>query len=616
MNNFYDLQYCDFTDVINEGLIVVDNNGIIKLYNEKAKELIGIKRNIAIEHDENCIEKGDIVIIADTELGRDDGNLEPNDLKIIGINDNSIRLGMPLLAIGEYGIEESASAYKISDEDIEEKKIELEHEIRNIKIKIEIDSINKTTNITVDDISYDINYYNNFGHIVVTDKHGKLKFYQTHGYTSRGEEIKHLLNGKIFSKKEIGINYIKVEGTNLLNNHIKTSIIEDLLDCAKGKDISYRGKYGSINGVNVLCGLKEIDREKQRVGAILAFEDLSEFKKIENLKNYAINELETIKEEIHDKEIYSEMFPKFIGSSNKIMEVKKMAYKASRSNSNLLILGESGTGKSILAREIHNASLKRNKPFIHVNCNSIPENLLESELFGYEKGAFTGASNKGKTGYFEMADGGTIFLDEIGDISKNMQVKLLQVLQNKKFYKVGGNKEINVNVRIIAATNRDLEKEVVMGNFREDLYYRINVFPIYINPLRERKEDIHELLEYIIPKVSSKVGCELKRISGEAVNKLMMYSWPGNIRELENVIERSINLCDNKTIMSKYIKINIDNKEKGKEFNYIRPLKEIIKDVEKDIIKNVMLYTKGDKKKSMEILQIKKTSFYEKLKNI
>jgi transcriptional regulator with PAS, ATPase and Fis domain len=240
--------------------------------------------------------------------------------------------------------------------------------------------------------------------------------------------------------------------------------------------------------------------------------------------------------------------------------------------------------------------------------------LLESELFGYEGEAFTGAKVVGKVGLFELAQGGTIFLDEIGEISTFLQVKLLQVLQDRTFYKVGGNKSIKVDVRIIAATNKNLEKEILLGNFREDLYYRINVFPIWIPPLRDRKSDIYPLVRNTLPKICTRIGCEEKRISVEAISVLTDYNWPGNVRELENILERAINLTEGNIIMSTHLAISKSNDKEINKKGEIKPLKDSICDVEKKAIEEAIIYSDGDKKLAMNLLKISKTSFYEKLK--
>ncbi len=238
---------------------------------------------------------------------------------------------------------------------------------------------------------------------------------------------------------------------------------------------------------------------------------------------------------------------KTTSNSPVMQQVYKLAKKVAVSDSTVLILGETGTGKEVISTAIHQWSRRCDKPMIKVNCGAIPDNLLESELFGYEKGAFTGASSS-KPGRFEIADGGTIFLDEIGDISPQLQVKLLRVLQERTFERLGGIKPVSVNVRIIAATNRDLKEAVKAGEFREDLYYRLNVVPIQLPPLRERKEDIEDLVNVFLRSSAGISGCAVKSMSPEAMACLKNYNWPGNIRELENIIERCVVITENDII--------------------------------------------------------------------
>lgn len=228
-----------------------------------------------------------------------------------------------------------------------------------------------------------------------------------------------------------------------------------------------------------------------------------------------------------------------IGNCNSMRQIYNQIAQVADSNATVLIRGESGTGKELVARAIHFCSSRKNNSFVSVNCAALPENLIESELFGHEKGSFTGAMYQRK-GRFEMAHGGTIFLDEIGDISPSVQVKLLRVLQERTFERVGGNKTISVNVRISAATSRNLETDIQKGTFREDLFYRLNVYPIHIPPLRERKSDIMLLADHFVNKFNKEYGKNIKRISTAAINMMVMYHWPGNVRELENCIERAI----------------------------------------------------------------------------
>ncbi|MDR0356871.1 MAG: sigma 54-interacting transcriptional regulator, partial [Clostridiales Family XIII bacterium] len=227
---------------------------------------------------------------------------------------------------------------------------------------------------------------------------------------------------------------------------------------------------------------------------------------------------------------------------------KSQAAIIARGNSTVLITGESGTGKEMFAKAIHYSGSRAAAPFVTVNCGAIPENLLESELFGYEKGAFTGAGDKGKQGKFEMADGGTIFLDEIGDMPLHLQVKILHVLQDMRFERVGGNRTILANVRVIAATNRNPEEMIRAGTFREDLYYRLSVIPLYTPPLRERREDITPLMDFFLKKYNSFMNRNLKGFTEEAIRIFEDYAWPGNVRELENAVEYGVNMAQGEEI--------------------------------------------------------------------
>jgi phosphotransferase system HPr (HPr) family protein len=314
------------------------------------------------------------------------------------------------------------------------------------------------------------------------------------------------------------------------------------------------------NGTTVIAYITPIIVREHIVGGISVIKDITEIETLMETVNHLSARAEYLEEELNRRNKLDPAFNRIIGTSSKLFNAMKIASKTSNNNLNVLIRGESGTGKELIAEAIHYSSKRMNKPFVRVNCAAIPANLLESEMFGHIKGAYTGAI-KTKMGKFELANGGTIFLDEIGELDKSMQAKMLRAIQKKEFQRVGGEKTITVDVRIVAATNRDLEKLVKTGEFREDLYYRLNVIPIWLPSLRERKEDIPILLEHFFNKIANNLGDKPKIISKIALQKLVNYDWPGNIRELENIVERLVVLSDKDIVgidsLPNYI---IDNK--------------------------------------------------------
>lgn len=304
---------------------------------------------------------------------------------------------------------------------------------------------------------------------------------------------------------------------------------------------------------------------------------------------------------------------KLESNSASMLKVINMIKQIADTRSTVMLYGETGTGKELAAQTLHNYSLRSHMPFVKVNCAAIPENLLESELFGYEKGAFTGAVLR-KPGKFELASGGSIFLDEIGDISLGVQVKLLRILQEKEFERLGGTKTIKVDVRIIAATNKNLEELVKEGSFREDLYYRLNVVPINMPPLRERKEDIAMLTLSFLNKSSDISGRAPKKISEEALAKLVAYNWPGNIRELQNIIERCVVITQRDTIDVEDLPLNISRFEELRETDEeISILEEALDGTEKEVILKALKESNGNRTKASEVLGISRRSLHRKI---
>jgi len=301
-------------------------------------------------------------------------------------------------------------------------------------------------------------------------------------------------------------------------------------------------------------------------------------------------------------------FADLVGKSKKMQELFHLVYKIAPTSCTVLIRGESGTGKELISRAIHSHSLRKENPFVPVNCAALPENLLEVELFGHEKGAFTDASYK-KEGMFEVADKGTIFLDEISDMSLRMQAKILRVIQERSFYRLGGTKPVQVDVRILAATNKDLEEMMKKGSFREDLYYRLNVISITIPPLRERKEDIPLLARHFLTKYTTLHGKRVRGISPYVMDRLSRYEWPGNVRELENAIERAIILSNGETILFEdlppYLQPSLSREESSSSS---------LEEVEKKLILNTLRAVKGNQTRAAELLGIHRNTLRRKLK--
>jgi DNA-binding NtrC family response regulator len=314
--------------------------------------------------------------------------------------------------------------------------------------------------------------------------------------------------------------------------------------------------------------------------------------------------------------------PRIIGKSAKILEVIDKVQKVATSNTTVLLLGESGTGKEIFARAVHHLSPHREGAFVAINCAAIPRDLLESELFGHEKGAFTGAVGR-KLGKFELANKGTLFLDEIGDMDLSLQAKLLRVLEGSEYMRVGGVAKIKVDVRVVAATNQDLQAAIAQQRFREDLYYRLSVFPITIPPLRERKEDIPPLVEHFVNYYCQELKKPVRTINPDAMELLTNHSWSGNVRELQNAIERAIILCEGHVITPEQLTLRSRGVAREERFSSEQPMEGTLQEVssaasrkaEEQLIRKVLKETGGNKSRAAEILQVSYKTLLTKIKD-
>ena len=596
---------------MNAGYIYVDNDGIIGDFSELAKEILGIKTSGHQKHDAGRIEPGDIVIFADNDLGNDD-MMRAADLECLNIKDKDISQGDIVLAVGRYKDRSAKPVYKTFGGYVPEPVITLQTKLDGLEISISIDCESRSIKVTVAGEVYGMDYLESVGHLVVLDgKTKEVKFFQAKGYGYRGEEAGEILRGKGYQSKNIEdkstelVPTVGMSAGEVLKGKEFQHELATLLSAEDGAEIQkvleiyrrwmlvkmMRIKKGTKDdGVYIFIRDRELAQKAARAGAVLK-------EKIENASR-----LTAYKDEVAEIEFLKNI----VGNSVKMQKVKQLAYKAANTRFNVIITGESGTGKTKLAREIH--SIKgENTPFVTVACNAIAPSLIESELFGYVPGAFTGADAKGKKGFFEEANGGTIFLDEIGEIPPEMQIKLLNVLQDKRIYRVGSTKPIDIDVRVITASNRNLEEEVKKGRFRQDLYYRINVFPISLPPLRERKKDLRLLAESILRNLLASYGMDEKKFAEEAMEIITAYDWPGNVRELENIIERAITLCDGTTIYAEHLMIS-------KLERQAVSLKARVEAGEKKIIEEVLIKHNGNRKKAMQELELSKSVFYDKVK--
>lgn len=406
------------------------------------------------------------------------------------------------------------------------------------------------------------------------------------------------------AEKLLRLNREKIIGRNLSDFWTNAPALEVLNTGAEyiEKEEIYQGK--SKNRMHFIVSVRPIPGRETPYGAVVSFRDIAEARRlIYDLSATAMD--------------YT--FDDIIGESSAIKQVKEQALRVAGGNSTILITGESGTGKEIFARAIHQASARVEGPFISINCGAIPETLLESELFGYEGGAFTGARKEGKAGKFELASEGTIFLDEIGEMPLHLQVKLLHVLQNREVERVGGTNKIPVDVRIIAASNRDLESMMHEGNFRKDLYFRLSVIPLHIPPLKDRREDIPALVQCCLEKYGPMLNKQLSSVEPEAMDCLLQYNWPGNVRELENAVEYAVNMTVGDIITLGSLPPRIREAQAEKGLKYVLPLKERIRDYERIILQEYLeLYGNSYEGKNTiaEKLEISRATLYRKLSEL
>ncbi|RDW20021.1 sigma-54-dependent Fis family transcriptional regulator [Oceanobacillus arenosus] len=419
--------------------------------------------------------------------------------------------------------------------------------------------------------------------------------------------------GRIIYLNDHYCNFLEVKREDAIGKHV-ADVIENSrmhLVASTGKDEIADLQY--IRGNHMIANRVAVRANESVVGAvgIVLFRDTKEWMNMNSHIKELLFELEDYRNQLNDRYGTTYSLHDIIGNSPQITELKTKIKKIAPSDASVLIRGESGTGKELVAHSIHHLSERHTKPFVSINCASIPEHLLESELFGYKEGAFTGAKKGGKLGKFQLADGGTLFLDEIGDMPVNAQVKILRALQEGEVEAIGAVQPEKVDVRIITATNQPLEKLIEEQRFREDLFYRINVIQMQTPSLRERPEDIRVLAKYILQKITNVTGKRVLDFDTKVLDYFMRYTWPGNIRELENVIESAVHLTNTEKIhledLPDHLQLDaVANENSG-------TLKEIIEQTEKLAIERTLKKANGDKQAAAKLLGIGKSSLYDKI---
>lgn len=383
---------------------------------------------------------------------------------------------------------------------------------------------------------------------------------------------------------------------------VKTGIAEI------GEAMEVKGKQAVVMRIP----LRENNRVVGAFGQVM-FKDIQQVRTLAEKLHLLEHRLRFYEMELQHYQKHRYTFHDIIGQSASVQEAKALAEKASQSRSTVLLRGESGTGKEVFAHAIHAASVRSSKPFVRVNCGAIPAELLETELFGYEEGAFTGAKKGGKPGKFELANGGTIFLDEIGDLPLPMQAKVLRILQEREVERVGSTRLQALDIRVIAATNQHLEKMVANGEFRNDLYYRLNVFPILLPPLRERQGDVLMLSTHLLEKFNHELGFHVERLDEKVAQLFLHYPWPGNVRELQNALERAVNVAETDAVTFDDLPLYLRDSGGQGQNPGLQSLAAELAAAEKRAILNALKASKGNKAKAASILGIHRTNLYRKM---
>ena len=430
--------------------------------------------------------------------------------------------------------------------------------------------------------------------------------------------------GKIIMLNNAYANYLGIEAQAAIGKHVTEVIDNTRVHTVVQSGVPEFGKLQRIGSHKAVVTRLPILFNQEIVAGvgIVHYRELQDMKELLDKLNSLETELAQIKEEYGGQRVAHYTIQDIIGESPQVLALKKQIRKAADSNSTVLILGENGTGKELVAHAIHYLSARNNKPFVRINCAAIPADILESELFGYVGGAFTGSNRGGKKGKIEMADGGTLFLDEIGDMSFPMQAKLLRFLQEKEIERLGENKVRQIDVRVLAATNQNLPEQIRNKQFREDLYYRLQVLQLDVPPLRERQQDIALLVGFFVEKFNRIFGKKVQTIAPKVAEILNGYHWPGNIRQLENVMERAFNMVEAEEILPEHLPVYLWELLKPQETAAQEVaarsclnvnLANAKQELERQQIKQILERTRGNKSEAARLMGITRTTLYQKL---
>jgi PAS domain S-box len=557
-------------DAMNNGVVAFDDQGCISLTNKSAEKMLGLKpgKSMGLRWDK-------VITGLDLQPVLKNGEVKTG-IKFVRGNIVAIITIRPI--IDDVAVTGAVAVF---------------HDLSELKQMTQELEVTKNLNRTLDTVINNIH-----DGIVVVDERGYIT----------------LIN-------EVLADFLKVKPEDVLDKHINKVMENSRLHIVARTGVPEFSEIQNIGYKQYLMSRVPIIKNGVPSGAVgkVVFPQLPEIQELVRKLNALQGKVAYYEEELQNSKVKKLEVMKIIGTSPIMLELKEEISKVSRTNSTVLITGESGTGKELVAHAVHYESKRKNHPFIKVNCAAIPENLLESEIFGYVPGAFSGANRNGKPGRFELADKGTLFLDEIGDMSCRLQAKLLRVIQEREFERVGGTKTICVDVRIVTATNMDLQNAVAAGTFREDLYYRLNVINLHLPPLRERKNDIELLSVGFIRKLNRILKTEITQLSPEVLDIFMNYSWPGNIRELKNIIERAANYAIKGEILPVHLPLSLLRPKENIQLTLDESgnsYRDTLKKTQREMIINALEKSGGNKSKAAKILNMSRNNLYSTLQKL